>query len=760
MDINSKVNANEGEETAQFDQDTNRGLEGNFANINANVNAKAVGIASNVQINNEGGNIRNSDFSVNIGENWEVVEIKNNVEIGGGLEGNWQVVEIQNNVEISGGLEGNINTNTTSNVQAQNNNKEDSRAMGGVEIGGGEGQHKEHNHPNAESGGLSANPNANLNINSGIELGSEVGYKIRDEGEGGGSHISSIFGENIRALNKSVDHQENVSTGGNFNVGVEFGAKSNNNLNVNSGVELGGFGDDYQSKVDTNLNKGIGLGVESGHEARDENESGRGVTFQAQFNSGFGGSGSGAGSLNTKNSGISFGVGFGGNVRNKEEMGFNTKVSGIGVVGNVQTEGDVGFQTKFNSNPGVKEFNSKSSGKGGNVEVGGDVGFQAQFNSKSGGVKEFNIKSSGIGIGVEGNVNYNEVNKNLNLSPNINSGGRTNIDSKLEADFNQVRNNPVQGIEVNLGGMSNLNYNQNVYLNIGIGSNVNKIITNVDTNFGYGHGGSFGGNANTGAKVEVNVSQPKDETNVEIGLVSDFGIGASPNAKVEVAIPKAETKVDFGAVSQPKVEANVNLGGSFGFGGGSNTNTKVEVTVPKPKVDTNINIGGGFSSGLGIDGGVKSNSNLGLNAKLNSPQKEDHNISLNKNQNLVTGQEAEINAKRSLRSSIVGSSRNQSEIKWELGVIPKPTFEEEPHTTLQLSESLRSHSVCARCILCGHVNATDIHNKYNLLNMVLGFFCCPAWMIWMAVKRKDYNCYNADHYCTKCEKYIDTYSAC
>jgi hypothetical protein len=87
---------------------------------------------------------------------------------------------------------------------------------------------------------------------------------------------------------------------------------------------------------------------------------------------------------------------------------------------------------------------------------------------------------------------------------------------------------------------------------------------------------------------------------------------------------------------------------------------------------------------------------------------------------------------------------------------------EKPNTNGQITESLRSHSVCVNCILCNQANATEVAPYYNILNCLFCYFCTEFWCCYLMWVRKDWNCYNAKHVCGNkaCHQYIDTYQAC
>ena len=71
--------------------------------------------------------------------------------------------------------------------------------------------------------------------------------------------------------------------------------------------------------------------------------------------------------------------------------------------------------------------------------------------------------------------------------------------------------------------------------------------------------------------------------------------------------------------------------------------------------------------------------------------------------------------------------------------------------------TLRSFPVYTNC--CGG-SATTVTNKMNTVSLVTLICLTGCWMCHQAYKRKDINCYDADHVCSKCGKSQGNYSAC
>jgi hypothetical protein len=136
-------------------------------------------------------------------------------------------------------------------------------------------------------------------------------------------------------------------------------------------------------------------------------------------------------------------------------------------------------------------------------------------------------------------------------------------------------------------------------------------------------------------------------------------------------------------------------------------------------------VGGGVSGGVGVSGGIGLSSNVGIGVGVSSHT----NVGVSGNSGVSVGMSVSAEG-------------------------------EMPNTTPELTDSLRSFSVCAVCTLCKTPGATTTEPSWNILTCLFAYFCTEFWCCYTCYKRKDWNCYNARHSCTACGKYIDTYSSC
>jgi hypothetical protein len=158
--------------------------------------------------------------------------------------------------------------------------------------------------------------------------------------------------------------------------------------------------------------------------------------------------------------------------------------------------------------------------------------------------------------------------------------------------------------------------------------------------------------------------------------------------------------------------------------------------------------GYGASGGVGVSGGIGVSSNVGIGVSSNV------GVGVGVSGGVGVGVSGGSGYKSSGGSVGVSVSSPSVDVNINAGVV------EDPNTTLELSESLRCHSVCAVCILCKTPAHTNAEPAYNILNCLFAYFCTEFWCCYMCFKRKDWNCWNCRHSCGNCGKYIDTYSSC
>ena len=78
-----------------------------------------------------------------------------------------------------------------------------------------------------------------------------------------------------------------------------------------------------------------------------------------------------------------------------------------------------------------------------------------------------------------------------------------------------------------------------------------------------------------------------------------------------------------------------------------------------------------------------------------------------------------------------------------------------------LAVSLRSNPQFVSCPYCKSQGMTRVEQSANCCNLLCCIFTAlSCWIIYQAVRGKDLNCCDADHYCVRCGNKLGSYTAC
>ena len=78
-----------------------------------------------------------------------------------------------------------------------------------------------------------------------------------------------------------------------------------------------------------------------------------------------------------------------------------------------------------------------------------------------------------------------------------------------------------------------------------------------------------------------------------------------------------------------------------------------------------------------------------------------------------------------------------------------------------LSRALKSNSSYVNCPYCNHQALTKTSKNMNMVNLLRFIFTVIiGWAFWQCCRGKDFNCYNVDHFCLKCDAKLADYNAC
>ena len=75
--------------------------------------------------------------------------------------------------------------------------------------------------------------------------------------------------------------------------------------------------------------------------------------------------------------------------------------------------------------------------------------------------------------------------------------------------------------------------------------------------------------------------------------------------------------------------------------------------------------------------------------------------------------------------------------------------------------SLKSSGQFVACPYCRHQSVTSTEQNCSAKNVLCCVFFQPvSWVLFQAVRNKDINCYDVDHFCTRCGNKLAEYRAC
>jgi hypothetical protein len=78
-----------------------------------------------------------------------------------------------------------------------------------------------------------------------------------------------------------------------------------------------------------------------------------------------------------------------------------------------------------------------------------------------------------------------------------------------------------------------------------------------------------------------------------------------------------------------------------------------------------------------------------------------------------------------------------------------------------LREVLRTNSQLIVCPFCKQTAMTKTERKWSVGNLICGVtFGVGVWLVFQILRRKDLNCMDARHYCSRCGLIVNDYSAC
>ena len=110
------------------------------------------------------------------------------------------------------------------------------------------------------------------------------------------------------------------------------------------------------------------------------------------------------------------------------------------------------------------------------------------------------------------------------------------------------------------------------------------------------------------------------------------------------------------------------------------------------------------------------------------------------------------------------NTNKQNNGSMNMGLItPSPIYNQmaiNQFNLMNLSSVLKTEPRFIVCPYCHQYAPTKTERTISYENILLCLCCGPAiWAGSQAIRNKDFNCYNAKHYCMYCNKFLSEYKA-
>ena len=79
---------------------------------------------------------------------------------------------------------------------------------------------------------------------------------------------------------------------------------------------------------------------------------------------------------------------------------------------------------------------------------------------------------------------------------------------------------------------------------------------------------------------------------------------------------------------------------------------------------------------------------------------------------------------------------------------------------LSLSYILKTHPKFIVCPFCHSICPTKVEKKINPKNAFCFILSPILWATHQLMRNKDLSCYDSEHYCIKCNKFLQKYESC
>ena len=140
---------------------------------------------------------------------------------------------------------------------------------------------------------------------------------------------------------------------------------------------------------------------------------------------------------------------------------------------------------------------------------------------------------------------------------------------------------------------------------------------------------------------------------------------------------------------------------------------------------------------------------------INAPMMgEQRNIYNNLNTTNSTGMEREMFPINNLNNNLPRNNPPQLNVTQNQTMITQ-------YEVNNISKILKSSGQFIACPYCKAQGVTRTEETCSLFNVSCGVIFGPIpWILFQALRRKDINCYDAEHHCIQCGSKLATYKAC
>ena len=134
------------------------------------------------------------------------------------------------------------------------------------------------------------------------------------------------------------------------------------------------------------------------------------------------------------------------------------------------------------------------------------------------------------------------------------------------------------------------------------------------------------------------------------------------------------------------------------------------------------------------------------------------NSDFNKNREAYNPPYADINSYQNYPLDIINNTQNSGNVP---PLIRNQTNNLPDYELRNMQISLKSNAKFIACSNCKYQSLSRADKQCSTKNVLCCVFFGPLpWLIFQAARNKDINCYDANHYCIRCNVNLANYKAC